>query len=66
MITLELKKNKRYKICSCGISKMLPLCDNQHRILNNKNKVNFKSVKIISNKDVVLNLESKKWSDNNE
>jgi len=62
MYKIDLKKNKRYKLCSCGVSKSLPFCDNEHRVFNVKNNTKFKSVKIIPNCDVTINVESKKWT----
>ena len=66
MVKLNLKKNQRYKLCSCGISKILPFCDNQHRILNTENNVVFKSIKITPDNDVKLIVECKKWIVENE
>ena len=36
---IKIKKNVKYSICSCGYSKKIPYCDNQHRIYNQKNNV---------------------------
>jgi len=66
LFKLNLKKEKKYKICSCGISKKLPFCDNEHRKINTANNSEFKSIKIISEKDVSIKIESKKWISNNE
>ena len=66
MYKVELKKNKRYKLCSCGVSKSLPFCDNQHRDFNLKNNATFKSIKIIPDCNVTIKIESKKWNLNDE
>ena len=62
MYKIDFKKNRRYKLCTCGISKALPFCDNEHRDYNIKNNTKFKSVKIISDRDVTIKIESKKWN----
>ena len=62
MYKIDLKKNRRYKICTCGISKDLPFCDNEHKEYNIKNNTKFKSVKIISDCDITIKMESKKWN----
>ena len=61
MYKVELKKNKRYKLCSCGVSKSLPFCDNQHRKYNEINNTDYKSIKISSSNDIEIDLESSKW-----
>ena len=43
---IRVKKNVKYSICSCGYSKKLPYCDNQHRTYNQKNKTDYKSIKV--------------------
>jgi len=53
-------------MCSCGKSKKLPFCDNEHRKLNTAKNLEFKSIKIISEKDVSIKIKSKKWIANNE
>ena len=61
---MKIKKNIKYSLCTCGLSNKLPLCDNAHRKYNNENKgkINFKSIKIRSNKEVDIEIESKNWS----
>jgi len=63
---IKLKKNVRYSICTCGASLKLPFCNNEHRQYNKINKSEYKSLKIISNKDVELDFQSKKWKDSCE
>ena len=60
---IKLKTGKRYKICSCGLSQTLPFCDNAHRKFNSNNGTNYKSVKITSDEDTKLQLESSTWID---
>ena len=36
-IRIKIEKNVKYSICSCGYSKKIPFCDNQHRLYNKKN-----------------------------
>ncbi len=59
---IKLNAGKKYSICSCGLSNKMPFCDNAHREYNTKNNTDFKSVKIIPDKDVVVNLSSSRWN----
>ena len=63
---IYLKKNTKLSICSCGHSKKMPICDNSHREKNKKNKLNYKSVKVISSNDTNLLLTSKMWLNEDE
>lgn len=58
---IKLKENKKYSICSCGLSKILPFCDNTHREFNVANNMEYKSVKIISEKDTIIKVTSSRW-----
>jgi CDGSH-type Zn-finger protein len=60
-IRLHLQKGKKYSICTCGASKVLPYCDNQHRILNKEQGTNYKSLKIVVEDDVNVTLDSSTW-----
>ena len=60
---IKLKKNVKYSICSCGLSKKLPYCDNEHRKINNINNAKFNSIKVYSKKDVEVELVCKKWNE---
>ena len=60
MYKIDLIKNKRYKLCTCGVSKILPFCDNEHREHNEKNNTNYKSIKITPNSNISINVTSKK------
>ena len=61
MRKIQLHKGKKYSICSCGLSKNLPFCDNEHREFNEKNVMNYKSVKIIPQETVEIELDSSNW-----
>ena len=61
MKKVKLYKEKKYSICSCGMSKALPFCDNAHRKYNAKNETQYKSVKITPEETIVLNLDSVNW-----
>ena len=64
MYKIDLKKKKQYKLCTCGVSKSLPFCDDEHRNFNKKNNTEFKSLKITSDYNVSIKVESKKWNQN--
>ena len=60
-MNIKLKAGKKYSICSCGLSGSLPFCDNTHREFNSSNGVEYKSVKITSEKDAIIELTSSRW-----
>ena len=62
MKEIELQKDKKYSICSFGLSKTLPFCDHAHREYNEKNGANYKSVKIIADETVTVNMDSSTWN----
>ena len=62
MKKIELQKHKKYSICSCGLSKTLPFFDHAHRKYNEKNGTNYKSVKIIADETVTVNMDSSTWN----
>ena len=57
MKKIELQKDKKYSICCCGLSKKLPFCDHANREYNEKNGTKYKSVKIIANETVTVNMD---------
>ena len=63
IIRIKLKKNVKYSICSCGLTKKIPFCDNMHRAYNKKYNCSYKSVKIIPDEDIVINLDSSNWNE---
>ena len=58
---IKLKAGKRYSICSCGLSKTLPFCDNAHREFNVENSTEYKSVKITPDTDTTIAVTSNRW-----
>ena len=58
---IKLKAGRRYKICSCGLSKTLPFCDNAHREFNATNNTEYKSVKITPDSDTIIEVTSNRW-----
>jgi len=68
METTEVKKHnlvcklgKKYKICTCGFSKIIPICDDTHKEINAEKNTSYKSLKIIPDKDVSLQISSSNW-----
>ena len=57
-----MKAGRRYKLCTCGESKILPFCDDSHRELNEKEGTNYKSIKIVPEKDTTISVNSKNWN----
>ena len=61
-VKINLKRGKQYSICSCGLSRTLPFCDNSHREFNAENGTKYKSVKITSYKEKIVKVTSSKWT----
>lgn len=61
MKKIKLYKGKKYSICSYGLSKTLPFFDNEHRAYNEQKRKNYKSVKIIAQETVMIDLNSSTW-----
>ena len=58
---IKLKAGKKYSICSCGFSNVLPFCDNTHREHNSEYNTEYKSVKIIPETDTKIDVTSSRW-----
>jgi len=58
---LKLKAGRRYKICSCGLSQILPFCDNAHRDFNAANNTEYKSIKITPDSNIIIEVTSSRW-----
>ena len=56
---IEIKKGEKYKLCTCGSSRIIPFCDDSHRELNEKKGTFYKSLKITSEEDTALHVSSK-------
>ena len=63
---IKLKSGKKYSICSCGLSKSLPFCDNKHREFNTDNGTEYKSVKITPNNDTTIIVNSSRWNNSED
>ena len=63
---IKLKAGRKYSICSCGLSKTLPYCDNAHREFNAENGTDYKSVKITPDKNTSIQIISNRWKRNKE
>ena len=63
---IKLKSGKQYSICSCGLSKSLPFCDNKHREFNAEHGTDYKSVKITPENDTVIIVNSSIWIETKE
>jgi len=61
LMDVKLKAGKKYKICSCGLAKTLPFCDNAHREYNATHNTEYKSVKITPDNDTVIQVISSRW-----
>ena len=60
---IKVKKGTKYSICSCGKSKSLPYCDNEHREFNAKNNCSYKSVKVYLSDDNSLKIMCSNWGE---
>ncbi len=60
---IKVKKDTKYSICSCGKSKVLPYCDNEHREQNAKNNCSYKSVKVYLLDDDSLKIMCSNWEE---
>ena len=60
---IKVKKGVKYSICSCGKSKKLPYCDNEHREYNVKKNCSYKSVKVYFLDDDSLKIMCSNWEE---
>ena len=60
---IQLKKNIKCSLCSCGMSKKLPYCDNNHRAYNKINNTSYKSVKVYLLDDERIKISCSNWDD---
>jgi CDGSH-type Zn-finger protein len=58
---LSLKKGITYKLCTCGLSKNLPFCDEAHKEFNEEHGTNYKSLKLTPKEDVEITASCKNW-----
>ncbi|MBI2129678.1 CDGSH iron-sulfur domain-containing protein [Candidatus Woesearchaeota archaeon] len=58
---IVLKKGKRCSLCTCGKSKHLPFCDDEHKKLNEALGTCYKSLKILPKEDVEAEVYSSNW-----
>ena len=63
MKKIKLHKGREYSICSCGLSQLLPFCDNAHRSYNEKYNTNYKSVKITAKETTEIEINSSNWKE---
>ena len=60
-VRVNLKAGKKYAICSCGHSKIMPYCDHSHRDLNEEKGTSYKSVKIYTETDIAVSFYGANW-----
>mgnify|MGYP001223734028 FL=1 len=58
---LTLEADKKYSICTCGLSQTMPYCDNTHREYNAENNTEYKSLKITPDKDTSIEVTCSRW-----
>ena len=63
---IKLKEGIKYGLCSCGLSKTLPFCDNAHREFNAVNNTEYKSIKITPDTDTTIEVTSNCWNSDKE
>ena len=56
-----LKAGQKFSVCTCGHSKVLPLCDDTHKEINEEKGTSYRSLKIWPQEDITLDLSSKNW-----
>ena len=58
---IQLKAGKRYSLCSCGKSAVLPFCNGAHKELNEQQGSNYKSVTLLPSSDTEVAVYSATW-----
>lgn len=58
---IKLEAGKKYSFCTCGKSKCLPFCDDEHKKLNEEEGTSYKSLKIIPKEDTEIEISSSNW-----
>ena len=58
---IQLKAGKRYNLCSCGKSAVLPFCNGAHKELNEHQGSNYKSVTLLPSSDTEVAVYSATW-----
>ena len=62
MNKIRIHKERKQIIYSFGLRKHIPFCDNAHREHNKKNEANYKSVQIIAEETVNIDVHSSTWN----
>jgi CDGSH-type Zn-finger protein len=60
-VKIELEKGKTYSFCTCGYSRIIPLCDGSHREVNEKEGTCYKSLKVTPENDNLVWVKSGNW-----
>ena len=58
---IQLKAGKRYSLCACGKSAVLPFCNGAHKELNEQQGSNYKSIKLFPVSDAEVVVHSATW-----
>ena len=62
-VIIKLKKNSKCSLCSCGMSKKIPYCDNSHREYNSNNNTSYKSVKVFLLDEDKIKITCSNWNE---
>ena len=63
ILKISIDSSRQYSICSCGLSKNLPYCDNAHRDYNKHNNTNYKSVKVYLLDEEKIKISCSNWNE---
>ena len=60
---IKLAPGETCSICTCGHSKELPFCDDTHKIINEQEDTEYKSLKINNptDKEIIIKASSSNW-----